>query len=322
MTVSATDTADLPTWGQSLGLIGLGLMGTGIARNFLGKGHALAVYDLSADAVARAVGLGARAGLSPRDVAAQADVVVTVLPDGPQLEAVVLGPEGVLAGARPGTVLLDCSTVDPAVSRQVGAAVRGAGCRMVDAGMGRSPKEAAEGSLILMVGAEQGDYDLLLPLLEEMGTDIFHCGGPGLGITMKVINNLLATTILSADLEALIIGRKAGLGTDLMLRVLTTTGTNNPALRTTIPAEVVAGDYRPLFKAWMAHKDLGLGENLAAKVGVPLFALASARQLYSIALAQGKGDLSLTVIGRVLEELAGGSWLNRIARKPRPLMGD
>ncbi|MHB1133146.1 MAG: NAD-binding protein [Chloroflexota bacterium] len=116
---------------------------------------------------------------------------------------------------------------------------------------------------------------------------------------------LLATTILSADLEALMIGRKAGLSTDLMLRVLTTTGTNNPALRTTIPAEVVAGDYRPLFKAWMAHKDLGLGENLAAKVGVPLFALASARQLYSIALAQGKGDLSLTVIGRVLEELAG-----------------
>ena len=288
-----------------LGLIGLGLMGTGIAQNLAAKGYSLTVFDVEPAAVRRVVGFGATAGTSPKDVASAADIVITVLPDGPQLETVVLGAQGVLAGAPAGTMLLDCSTVDPAVSQAVRGAVLAAGCRMVDAGMGRSPKEAAEGALLLMVGAAEVDYTAVLPLLNDLATEIFHCGGPGSGVTMKVIGNLHFISLLAADLEALVLGRKAGLSSELMLRVLRATASNNLPLSTTIPGEVLAHDYRPKFKARMAHKDLGLGQNLAARVGAPLFALAAARQLYSIAVAQGKGDLSLTVIGQVLEELAG-----------------
>lgn len=288
-----------------VGLIGLGLMGRGMGKNLLRKGYPLTVYDIEAAAVEPLRQAGAATASSPSGVAKGSDIIITVVPDSPDVEAVVLGSDGVLAGAQPGAILIECSTIDPHVTKRVGEAVRKAGCRMVDAAMGRSSKEAEEGRLLFMVGADPQDFETIRPVLEAMGTDIFYCGGPGAGISMKMVNNLLNISILSADLEALALGVKAGLDVEMMLGVLTKTAANNPHLKITVQDQVLAGNFEPGFKAALAHKDLGLAQNMAARLGVPLFALTQARQLYSIALAQGKGDRSMAAIAPVLEQLAG-----------------
>lgn len=290
---------------ESVGLIGLGLMGHGIGKNLLQKGFALTVFDVDPAAAERLAALGAIAVTSPRGVAERSQVVITVLPDGPQVEEAVLGPDGVLAGARPGMVLLDCSTVDPAVTRKVGEALRAAGCGMVDAGMARSSKEAEEGRLLFMVGGLPEDLELVRPLLEATGTDIYYCGGPTAGITMKVINNLLNNTLLAMDAEALALGRKAGLETSVMLDVFGSTAANNPHLRGLVSQQMLTGDYTPGFKASMAHKDFRLAQNLAARLGVPLFSLAPSLNLFSQVLARGWADRSHSIVGRLLEEIAG-----------------
>jgi 4-hydroxybutyrate dehydrogenase/sulfolactaldehyde 3-reductase len=276
-----------------------------MGKNLLKKGYPLTVYDIDAVAVEHLRESGAAVAPSPSEVGKCADMIVTVVPDSPDVEAVILGPDGVLAGARPGTILIECSTIDPHVTQRVGRVVQKAGCRMVDAAMGRSSKEAEEGRLLFMVGADPKDFETVRPVLEAMGTDIFYCGGPGAGITMKMVNNLLNISILAADLEALVLGAKAGLDIEVMLRVLSSTAANNPHLKITVQDQVLAGNYEPGFKAALAHKDLGLAQNMAARLGVPLFSLAPARQLYSIALAEGKGERSMGVIAPVLERLAG-----------------
>jgi 3-hydroxyisobutyrate dehydrogenase-like beta-hydroxyacid dehydrogenase len=292
---------------KRIGLIGLGLMGRGIGKNLLLKGYPLTVHDIDSGAVELLRKSGALVASSPSGVAKNSDIIITVLPDSPDVEAVVLGAEGVLAGARPDAILIECSTIDPHVTKRVGEAVRKAGCRMVDAAMGRFPKHAEEGKLLFMVGADPKDFETVRPILEAVGTDIFYCGGPGAGITMKMVNNLLNISLLAADLEAMVLGVKAGLDPAVILRVLTSTMANNPHLKATVQDEVLVGNFEPGFKAALALKDLGLAQNMAARLGVPLFSLAPARQLYSIALAEGKGNRSMGIIGPVLERLAGVS---------------
>jgi 3-hydroxyisobutyrate dehydrogenase-like beta-hydroxyacid dehydrogenase len=289
---------------QRVGVIGLGLMGAGIAKNLLEKGYSLTVLDLDPKAVDRLTALGATAAATPRQVSEKSELVITVVPDGPQVQEVILGPDGGLSGAKPGTIFMDCSTIDPAITQKVGDAVRKAGCRMVDAAMGRTSAQAEAGKLLYMVGATPEDYNEVLPVLQATGDTIFHCGGPSAGITMKMVNNLMNISLLAADVEGLVLGAKAGLSFDVMLKVLSSTAADNPHLRISLRDEVVPGRFEPGFKAVLAHKDLGLAQNMAARLGVPLFALAGARQLFSLALAQGKGDKSMSIIGQVLEDAA------------------
>ena len=290
---------------QSVGVIGLGLMGGGIAKNLAQKGFAVGVFDLDPAAMARLERLGATGADSPDALAADREVIITVVPYSPQVEEALLGPRGALRGARPGTIFVDCSTIDPAASQAIGDQVRAAGCRFVDCGMGGSSTHSDEGTLLFMVGATEEDFAAVRPILEATARQIFHCGGPNAGITTKVINNTLAATIFAADAEALVLGRKAGVSAEALLAVFKATFANNPALHTLVYSDVLPGKYEPGFKAWMAHKDLGLGQNLAARLGVPLFALGPARQLYSAALAQGYADRAHTIVAKVLEEIAG-----------------
>jgi 3-hydroxyisobutyrate dehydrogenase-like beta-hydroxyacid dehydrogenase len=271
-----------------------------MARNLLAKGHALTVYDLDPAAVATAVQQGATAAATPREVGAAADIVFTVLPDAPQVRAVVLGPDGVMDGGSTGLLVADCSTVDPTASRDIGSAVAARGGRFVDAAMGRSSKEAEAGTLVFMVGAEPDDFTRLLPVLEAMGTDIFHCGPPGSGITVKLVNNLLGFTILAADVEALVLAAKAGVDLDVMMRVLSATASNNTFLQTVVRGQVLTGDYTPGFKASFALKDASLAQNMAASLGMPLLALEPARQLWALAVGQGIGERAHGVIAEVL----------------------
>jgi 3-hydroxyisobutyrate dehydrogenase-like beta-hydroxyacid dehydrogenase len=221
------------------------------------------------------------------------------------VECVVLGPDGVVKGARPGTIVLDCSTIDPEVTRRIGAALRAGGCGMVDAGMGGMPPAAEEGSLILMVGATPEDLARVTPLLEAMGKESIHCGGPGSGMSVKLINNLLAMTIVVADVEALAMGVRAGLKPEVLLRVLCSTYADNKPLHTLVPEKILQGDHEPGFKAVLAHKDVGLAVDYASSLRVPLWTLSPVRQLLSLVLAQGKGEQANTAAATVFEEVLG-----------------
>lgn len=288
---------------QRIGLIGLGSMGRGMGANLLRRGFPLTVHD--ANPAAAASLRGATVAPTPRAVAARSDIVITVLPDGPDVEAAALGPDGVAAGARPGTVLVDCSTIAPDASRAIGDALAARGVRLVDAAMGRSSPEAEAGTLLFMVGAAPDDFAAVAPALRAMGTDIFHVGPPGHGITLKLIHNLLSLTMLAASAEALVLAGTAGLDLRRTLAVLQASTTGHGHLRGAIPDQVLTGDYTPGFRVALGQKDMRLGHELAARLGVPLRTLAVAGEAYTAAVAKGRGDWASGAIATVLEEVVG-----------------
>jgi len=290
---------------RRIGFIGLGTMGRPMARNVLRAGFALAVHDLRPEPVEELVRLGAERRTSPREAARDADAVVTMLPDSPDVEAVLLGPEGVIHGARPGTLVVDMSTIDPATTRRLGAALRARGLRMVDAPVGRTSAHAEAGTLLIMVGGAPEDVAAAEPLLRAMGSDVIHCGPFGAGITMKVVNNFLSCASVALTAECLVLGVKAGLEVETMLRVLTGTAARTAHLELTYPVKALRGDFTPGFMVDLAHKDLGLALRLGAECRVPLAVGAAARELLTAARARGKGRLDFTAVVTVLEELAG-----------------
>ena len=289
--------------GQRIGLIGLGSMGRGMGRNLIAKGFALTVYDVNPDAAESLP--GASVAHSPRLAAERAEIIITVLPAGPEVREAILGPDGVAAGARPGTIVVDCSTIDPATSRAIGAALAERGLRFVDAAMGRSSPEADAGTLLFMVGATPDDFAAVEPALRAMGSDIFHVGPPGDGITLKLIHNLLSLTMLAASAEAMVLAGKAGLDLRRTLAVLQASTTGHGHLRGMIPNQVLTGDYTPGFRVALGQKDLRLGRELAASLNVPLQTLAISGEVFTAAVAQGRGDWGSGAIATVLEGIVG-----------------
>ena len=290
---------------RRIGFIGLGAMGWPMAKNVLKAGFALAVHDIVPAPVAELVRLGAEARSSPRDVARDAAVVVTMLPDSPDVEAVLLGPHGVVHGAAAGTLVIDMSTIDPATTRKVAAALGAKGLRLVDAPVGRTSAHAEAGTLFIMIGGAPDDVAEAEPLLRAMGSDLVHCGPVSMGATMKVVNNYLSCAASVLTAECLVLGVKAGLDLETMLRVMTSTAAKTAHLEMTYPAKAFRGDFTPGFFIDLAHKDLGLALRLGAEQRVPLSMGAAAREVYSAARARGKGRLDYTGVVTLLEEYAG-----------------
>ena len=289
---------------MKMGLVGLGQMGSAMAKRLLAQGHALTVYNRSAGLAAQFAAMGAAVAPDLKTLAATVDIVFTVVSDSADVEAVVLGQGGLLSGAHADTLIVDCSTIDPQVSLKVGDAVRQAGFAMMDAPIGGRPAQAEQGKLTFMVGALAKDLERVRPVLEQLGSRVVFCGAPSMGITMKVVNNLLSQSVQLMDLEAMALGMKAGLQPEVMLEVLTSTAADNAPLRTRLPDSVLTGKYAPGFLAQLAHKDQGLGHSLAARLGVPLFTLGQARQIYSIALTQGLGQGPSEIVAQVVEQMA------------------
>ena len=262
-----------------VGFIGLGTMGGPMARNLLKKGHSLIVGDTSAGrgcgARCRAV---RRAAATPREVAAGSEIVITMLPDAPDVERVALGPNGIVEGIKPGAIYIDMSTIDPDTTRKVGAVIARKGAAMIDSPVGKTADAAVSGNLTLMVGGPADIVARCRPVLDCMGTDFFHCGALGAGQTMKLINNLLATAVSEASIEALVTGTKSGLALDTMMSVFHTTMAWNNALAIAMPKRPLAGDFTPGFMLKLAHKDCRLalkmvdGLGVAAPVGHAAFA--------------------------------------------------
>jgi 3-hydroxyisobutyrate dehydrogenase-like beta-hydroxyacid dehydrogenase len=299
---------------QKIGLVGLGQMGSAMAQRLLQAGFDLTVYNRTASAANKFLALGAKVAIDLPTLAQSVDIIFTVVADSPDVESVILGRHGLLEGAHSNTLIVECSTIDPQVSEEVGLKVRQAGFRMMDAPIGGRPAQAEQGKLIFMVGALPEDLELARPALSALSSNIIHCGGPGMGISMKVINNLMSQSIQLMDLEAMALGIKAGLDPQVMLDVLTSTAADNAPLRTRIPQSVLTGLYPSGFSARLAHKDQGLAHTMASRLGVPLFTLGQARQIYSIAMTQGLGEGPSEIVGKVVEQLSGVSL--RFSEKP------
>lgn len=288
-----------------VGFIGLGTMGAPMARNILKKGHRLIVLDMQPAAVASLVAAGATAAATPKDVAAASEIVITMLPDAPDVERAALGPTGVVAGIRPGSVYIDMSTIDPATTRRVGAAIAEKGAVMIDSPVGKTADAAVAGTLTLMVGGADDVIARCRPLLDCMGTDFFHCGALGAGQTMKLINNLLATAVSEASIEALVTGTKSGLALDTMLSVLRTTMAWNNALAIAMPKRPLVGDFSPGFMMKLAHKDCRLALQMVDSLGVAAPVGHAALASLTEGIARGLQDDDVGALLKLREESAG-----------------
>jgi 4-hydroxybutyrate dehydrogenase / sulfolactaldehyde 3-reductase len=288
-----------------VGFIGLGTMGAPMARNLLKGGHRLIVSDVQPASVAKLTALGASTATTPREVAAGSEVVITMLPDAPDVERVALGPDGIVAGLRAGSVYIDMSTIDPGTTRKVGAAVAAKGAAMIDSPVGKTADAAVAGTLTLMVGGPEGIVARCRPLLDCMGTDFFHCGELGAGQTMKLINNLLATAVSEASIEALVAGAKSGLALDVMTRVLRTTMAWNNALAIALPKRPLAGDFSPGFMMKLAQKDCRLALRMVEGLGVTAPVGRAALASVDEAVERGLQDHDVGALLKLREEAAG-----------------
>ena len=273
----------------SIGFIGLGTMGAPMARNLLKAGHCLTVYDINPAAIETMKAAGASVAASPRDMAAASDVVITMLPDAPDVEKAVTGADGILAGIRPGSLYIDMSTIDPETTQRLGKRLAAAGCEMIDSPVGKTVEHAIAGTSTLMIGGDAASVERARPVLSAMGTDLIHCGGLGAGQAMKLTNNLLASVLLAASSEALVAGLKAGLTLETMISVLKTTMAWNQQLAVAMHNRALKGDFEPGFMVKLAHKDcrlaLAMNQALGLKAPVGAATLATLQEAVDAGLA-------------------------------------
>jgi 4-hydroxybutyrate dehydrogenase/sulfolactaldehyde 3-reductase len=270
---------------EPIGFIGLGRMGRPMAANLQRKGFQLTVFDLNQTPMDILAQLGAAKAASVAEVVENADIVITMLPGSPEVEAVALGPGGILAHGRAGMLIMDMSTVDPASTDKLAAAAGKAGLSLVDAPVGRLASHADDGESLFMVGAADADYARVRPLLEAMGTTIHHCGAPGTGIRTKLINNFLAIASCQMNAEALALASRFGLDLTTTLKVIHGTTATNGQLKINYATKVLSGDIEPGFTIDLAHKDLSLVLAAANAAKVPLPIGAAARESLSLARA-------------------------------------
>jgi 2-hydroxy-3-oxopropionate reductase len=289
---------------QVIGFIGLGIMGRPMARNLLKAGYQLVVHNRSRGPVDELAGAGAKIGSSPRDVAAQSDVLITMLPNSPDVELVALGRDGIIEGARPGLILVDMSTISPIVSKKIGEALAAKSVKMLDAPVSGGERGAIDGALSIMVGGDKAVFDAVLPIFQAMGKTITHLGPLGFGGFTKLANQIIVAVNLTALAEALTLAKKAGLDRDLTLTALAGGLAGSKCLDQKKP-NYLADTYNPGFKIDLHFKDLGLIMESARTLGVPLPTTAVVQELFSALRAKGRGGLDHSGVITLLEDFAG-----------------
>lgn len=273
-----------------VGFIGLGLMGGAIAERLAVQGFPSTVHDVSKSQMSAMEHFGAAAASSLQNVAEEADVICICVPNGQIMRQIVTDPDFVHA-LRPGTAVLDFSTVSPSDSRFAAEYLSSRDVTFTDVPIGRTPDHARRGELLIMAGAKEPSNDAAGEVLRALSTEIFYCGGPGLGTAMKLVNNLCNQTILFVTLEAINMAISSGLEQDLAYEVLTRTNANNGHLQTTVPARAFADSYDGGFKLNLARKDIALAIEAANSVGVAVPISASSLQAATLAINSGKGNL-------------------------------
>jgi 3-hydroxyisobutyrate dehydrogenase len=289
---------------MKIGFVGVGHMGNPMCRNLLKHGHSLRVYDVVPELARKLVGDGCEAAGSAQEAARGAEVVITMLPSSPHVRRAYLGETGVLAGAAPGTPLIDCSTIDPLTARDVAMEARAKGCSMVDAPVSGGVGGAEAGTLTFMVGGEARDFAAAKPILQAMGKNIVHCGASGNGQVAKICNNLMLAIGMIATAEGMSLAAKLGMDPKVFAGIVNTSSgrcwssdTYNPfpGVLENVPA---ARGYSGGFGADLMLKDLSLATDAAKSAAQPVLLAALAQQIYQKHSADGHGakDFSSVIL--------------------------
>jgi 2-hydroxy-3-oxopropionate reductase len=289
-----------------VGFVGLGIMGKPMARNLAKAGYELVVHNRSRDDVAALLAEGpafAAAG-SPREVAERADVVITMLPDSPEVRQVVFGDDGLLGAMGTGHLLIDMSTIAPATAVEVHAALADKGAGALDAPVSGGEAGAVAGTLSIMVGGADGDVARAMPLFAAMGKTIVHVGGPGAGQLVKACNQVVVAINYAAVSEALLLAARAGVDPAKVVQVLSGGLAASRVLELKGEA-MIAHRFAPGFRVDLHRKDLGIAQATGRATGAPLPVASLVAQLYEAAAAQGHGDLDHSALLAVYETLAG-----------------
>jgi 3-hydroxyisobutyrate dehydrogenase len=288
-----------------VGFIGLGIMGSRQAANLVRAGHELRVFNRTREtADAWASEHKAEVADSPHAAAAGADAVITMVVDGAQVEAMLLGEDGAVAGAPEGTLFIDCSTIAPSDARRLGEIVRERGHGFVDAPVTGSAPKAEDGTLTIMAGGEDADFERARPLFEVMGEMVVHVGELGQGQTVKLINNAVAATNASTLAQALVVGKATGVDLDALLKVMGA-GSGGSAMLALKAEPMRTHNYATLFKLEHMLKDVRLCLEEGQAAGVPFPAAAHTREVLTAAMGRDLGDADFAAIVEVLEALAG-----------------
>ncbi len=290
---------------EKIGLIGLGIMGKPMAQNLLKAGYPLVVHDIVREAVEETVAAGATDGGSPKAVAQQSEIVITMLPDSPQVREVVLGPGGVAEGVSEGQVFVDMSTISPLVSREVSEALAAKGVQSLDAPVSGGQKGAIEATLSIMVGGPSSAFERVRPVFEAMGKNIVHIGEePGSGQVTKTCNQIVVGITIMAVAEAMTLARKAGVDAAKVRQALLG-GFAQSRILDLHGQRIIDRNFAPGFRIKLHQKDLGIALATGKAYGVPLLATGLVSEVLGALVAQGNADLDHSGIARFVEGLSG-----------------
>jgi 2-hydroxy-3-oxopropionate reductase len=287
-----------------IGFIGLGIMGKPMARNLLKAGYSLIVYDLRPDPLRELREAGATPAGSCREAAAQSDIVITMLPDGPDVEIAILGPDGILAGARQGSLIVDMSSISPNVSQKIAAACAIQGVDFLDAPVSGGEPKAIDGTLAIMVGGAPTAFERARPILEKMGSVVTLTGSVGAGNTTKLANQIMVACNIAAMGEALVLATRAGLDPEVVFNAVKGGLAGSTVLNVKAPM-LIARNFKPGFRIELHQKDLrnALLAAESLKVSLPLTSLV--QQMLMALMNEGKGQLDHSAIAQFIERMAG-----------------
>ena len=286
---------------SQIGFIGLGIMGRPMTRNLLKAGHSVVAYDVVPALLEGATVDGAARAQSCADAAARSQIVITMLPDGPEVEQAVLGPGGVLEGAKPGTILVDMSSISPMVSQKVGAACAAKGVEFLDAPVSGGEPKAIDGTLAIMVGGSQAVFETVLPILQKMGSTVTLTGAVGAGNVTKLANQIMVACNIAAMSEALALATKCGLDPEVVFNAVKGGLAGSTVLNAKAPM-VIARNFKPGFRVRLHQKDLrnALLAAEATKCALPLTSLV--QQMLISLMNQGHGDLDHSALALIVEQ--------------------
>ncbi|MCP4423917.1 MAG: NAD(P)-dependent oxidoreductase [Chloroflexi bacterium] len=289
---------------EAIGFIGLGIMGRGMTRNLLKAGFNVTVWNRTASRMEPLVEAGASAGDSPADVAANSDIIITCVSDTPDLEAVVLGEDGVVHGAKAGSLVVDMSTISPQVTKTIAAKLAERGALMLDAPISGGSEGAAKGTLSIMVGGDAAQVERAMPAFQAMGKAITHVGPNGAGQMVKLVNQILVVVTMLGVGEALLFAQAGGLDLQKTLDAVSAGAAGSWMLSNRGP-QVIERDWRPGFMLDLQQKDVRLALKAADEMGVPLLGTSTVFNLYRTLQAQGLGAEGNHALVKALENLAG-----------------
>ena len=286
-----------------IGFIGLGIMGKPMARNLMEAGYELVVYNRSRAAVEELAGKGAAAAGSPKGVAEACETVITMLPDSPQVEEVVIGENGIFEGVTEGTLLVDMSTISPVVTEELAQKARQLGASMLDAPVSGGEPGAEAGTLSIMVGGNKEDFERAKPLFDVMGETVVHVGESGVGQVVKACNQIVVALTIEAVSEALVLGSKAGASPAKVIEVLSGGLAGNRIMEAK-GKNFLRHEFNPGFRLELHRKDLGIALAAGREYGVPLPVTAIVDQILEALVAKGSGSKDHSAILTFIEDLA------------------